>query len=125
MTTGLPVKTNAAILLLSQGGAHSASIAYIAGKVTPWKIESDHHNLLKSNVISCERRLVESAKRPRKRPQFYLSQSHQHTTEDQQGVASPCSQRSQQGEDGRAENAVSQQLSPSEDFGKSSSRYLC
>ena len=119
MTTGLPVKTNAAILLLSQGGAHSASIAYIAGKVTPWKIESDHHNLLKSNVISCERRLVESAK------EAYLSQSHQHTTEDQQGVASPCSQRSQQGEDGRAENAVSQQLSPSENFGKSSSRSLC
>ena len=29
------MKTKAAILLLSHGGAHSANIAYIAGKVTP------------------------------------------------------------------------------------------
>lgn len=33
--SNVPVKTKAAILLLSHGGAHSASIAYIAGNVTP------------------------------------------------------------------------------------------
>lgn len=86
----LPVKAKAAILLRSQGGAHSASMAYIAGKVTPYL---ERWDLISPWTVQ-------------NKNEIYLSQSHQDATEDQERIAGSGGPRSQQGKDGRAEDTV-------------------